>query len=259
MSGKGYVVTTQPGHEKGQAPDVQWMAPPPEMTGVPPGLEYLTQIDQLVCCQQVELVEAITGFQTKNRFRILNSMGQQVYFAKEESTCAQRQFCGPSRGFEFNITDNNGQNVLKLIRKFKCCGGCCWCADRDSCAYELEVLSPVTGDTLGYVRQAKYCCDPRIHILSAERTVVGIIKGQCCMCHCPKCKDIEFPLYTPDGSMAFGKISKQWTGAVKEIFTQADNFSVTFPMDLDVNTKATIFGATFLVDMMFFEEDKNNK
>jgi len=34
-----------------------WMPPPAPMLGVPQGLEYLTQIDQLVVCQQVELLE----------------------------------------------------------------------------------------------------------------------------------------------------------------------------------------------------------
>ena len=53
-------------------------------------------------------------------------------------------------------------------------------------------------------------------------------------------------MYTKDGSPC-GQIRKQWSGVVKEAFTDADNFGVTFPMDLDVKVKATMLGAVFLI------------
>ena len=39
------------------------------------------------------------------------------------------------------------------------------------------------------------------------------------------------------------------------MFTDAQNFGVTFPIDLDVKMKATLLGATFLIDFMYFEND----
>ncbi|KAI8484103.1 Phospholipid scramblase 3 [Branchiostoma belcheri] len=51
-----------------------------------------------------------------------------------------------------------------------------------------------------------------------------------------------------------GKISKQWSGLLKEAFTDADNLGIQFPMDLDVKVKATLLGALFLIDFMFFEQ-----
>jgi len=50
-----------------------------------------------------------------------------------------------------------------------------------------------------------------------------------------------------DGSSPVGRISKQWSGLIKEAFTDADNFGVTFPIDLDVRVKATTLAATFLI------------
>lgn len=44
-----------------------------------------------------------------------------------------------------------------------------------------------------------------------------------------------------------GKISKQWTGLLREAFTDSDNFGIQFPMDLDVKIKAVMIGACFLI------------
>lgn len=37
----------------------QWVPKPEPITGVPPGLEYLTQVDQLLIKQQIELLEGL--------------------------------------------------------------------------------------------------------------------------------------------------------------------------------------------------------
>ena len=63
---------------------------------------------------------------------------------------------------------------------------------------------------------------------------------------------------TSDDAEQIGKISKQWAGYVKEAFTNADNFGIQFPMDLEVKTKACLLGALFLIDFMYFEDPKNN-
>ena len=41
------------------------------------------------------------------------------------------------------------------------------------------------------------------------------------------------------------------------MFTDAQNFGLTFPIDLDVKMKATLLGATFLIDFMYFERGSN--
>lgn len=44
-----------------------------------------------------------------------------------------------------------------------------------------------------------------------------------------------------------GKISKKWSGLAREIFTDADNFGISFPLDLAVRMKAVMIGACFLI------------
>ncbi len=50
--------------------------------------------------------------------------------------------------------------------------------------------------------------------------------------------------------VSIGKISKQWTGLLREVFTDSDNFGIQFPMDLDVRMKAVMIGACFLIVSM---------
>lgn len=54
-----------------------------------------------------------------------------------------------------------------------------------------------------------------------------------------------------DEESVVGKISKQWSGLVKEAFTDADNFGIQFPLDLDVKMKAVMLGACFLIVSLF--------
>ena len=95
----------------------------------------------------------------------------------------------------------------------------------------------------------------RFEITDADRNVSLVIEGPFCVFSC--FGDVEFKVLTPDGESEVGKISKQWTGLLKESFTDSDNFGITFPMDLDVRCKATLIGACFLIDYMFFEKKAN--
>lgn len=231
----------------------QWMAKPGSIMGCPPGLEYLTQLDQLLIHQQVELLEAFTGIETRNRYAIKNNLGQQCYFAYEESEFCHRICCGNMRGFDMHIVDNLGQEVLRAHREFKCCVGCCWCIKGDSCAFIVSVESPV-GVPIGRIVQLYSSWKPRYAIQNTNNETVLVIQGPCCICAGPCCPDdVPFDVYTADESQQIGTLARQYSGFTKEMFTNATNFGVSFPMDLDVKVKALLLSATFLIDMMFFE------
>lgn len=52
---------------------------------------------------------------------------------------------------------------------------------------------------------------------------------------------------TIDEKLTIGKISKYWSGFVNGVFTNADNFGIHVPADLDVTVKAAMIGACFLL------------
>ncbi|XP_071945599.1 phospholipid scramblase 1-like [Antedon mediterranea] len=223
---------------------------------IPRGLEYLSQVDQVLIHQTVELLEVFTGWECKNRYEIKNTLGQQIYFAMEESTCLMRQCCKNGREFYIHITDNSGQEVLRGYHPFRCCQGCCCCANNDYCAMDIVLEAPV-GNKVGFLRQRKFCCSPRFELLDAHDRPIFDIQGPCCckmiQCPCGCTGDVDLDIIDSKSKEKVGAYTKQWSGVVKEWFTKADNFSVQFPMDLDVNLKAALIAGFFLIEVMFFD------
>jgi len=220
-------------------------APP----GCPPGLQYLAMVDQLLVKQQVELLEAFTGFETANKYKVLNSLGQDVFYAKEDTDCCTRQCCGPSRPFDMDISDNSGMEAIHLSRPLRCQSCLCFC-----CLQSMEVSSP-PGTVVGTIEQNCTFIYPSFTIKDENESPVLKIEGPLCTIAC--CGDIEFKVVTMEGQEV-GQIKKQWTGILKEALTDADNFSISFPIDLELKVKATLLGALFLIDFMYFETQNHN-
>ncbi|XP_077864944.1 phospholipid scramblase 1-like [Saccoglossus kowalevskii] len=78
-------ISSQPGTEHKQGGDgLELMQRPSVLVAdCPPGLEYLTQIDQILVFQKVELAEVCCGCEFQNSYTLCNNMGQQIYKAKE--------------------------------------------------------------------------------------------------------------------------------------------------------------------------------
>ncbi|XP_060554044.1 phospholipid scramblase 1-like [Ruditapes philippinarum] len=157
---------------------------------------------QLLVKQKVEGLEAFTGYETNNKYEIVNSLGQRIFYAVEGT--------------------------------------------------KVTVEAPA-GHVIGYVSQAWSICKPRYKIQTANEETVLRVKGPCCTWNL--CGDIEFDITTADETSFCGRITKQWSGLAKEAFTDADNYGISFPIDLDVNVKAVLVGAVFLIDFMYFENN----
>ncbi|EDV51295.1 phospholipid scramblase 2 isoform X1 [Drosophila erecta] len=250
----GQPIVTQPGMRPripsrgGTAGD--WMSIPTGIPNCPRGLEYLTTIDQLLVKQKVELLEAFTGFETNNKFIIKNALGQKVYFAAEDNDCCTRNCCGPSRPFDMRVFDNFQQEVIHMHRPLACSSCLFPC-----CLQSIEVSAP-PGNVIGTIEQEWSICSPSFRILNHVGDTVMRIEGP--FCTYSICGDVEFNVVSLTGEK-IGKISKQWSGLAREIFTDADFFGINFPLDLDVRMKAVLLGATFLIDAMFFEKSANQE
>lgn len=215
-----------------------WMGIPKSIPNCPPGLEYLNSIDQLLVHQKVELLEAMTGFETNNKFTIKNSLGQKVYWAAEDNDCLTRNCLGQARPFELKVMDAYQNHIITFEREFACQSCCFPC-----CLQKMNVSTPQNG-ILGKIVQEWSFITPMFTLRNAADEIILKIEGPCCQCKC--CADVEFKITTIDDQQV-GMISKQWTGLTREMFTDADHFGVSFPLDLDVRMKAVCLGAVFLI------------
>ncbi|GMR51726.1 hypothetical protein PMAYCL1PPCAC_21921, partial [Pristionchus mayeri] len=232
-----------------------WMRRPRSRSDIPPGLEYLAGVDKIQAVQQIELLEIVSGWETSNKYVIMNGVGQQIYYAYEESGFCMQQCCGEQRGFIIHIVDNFGKEVMRVNREFKCCAGCGWCAIPGSCCSHMLTVEAPPGNVVNWLGERVSCCTGAYQVCDQDGKVVLDCEdpGPCTMC-CG-CSDKVFEIRTPTKS-AIGEIRKKWAGFVQEAYTDADNFGVsysTFPL---LHTKATLIGATFLIDFAHFEDSQ---
>jgi len=233
-------------------------------SNVPPGLEYLTHLDQVLVQQVVELLEAFTGWETDNKYAIKNITGQQCYYAFEESGCCAKQCCKNNRGFVMKIVDNTQREVIRVTRPFKCCATtCCWLPCCGCMQHELTVESP-PGIVIGKINSEcslwRQTLSVKMGDEGSENEVFKIV-GPCCISRavCCVCCDVTFTIESAGTGEEVGQLKKQFTGMVKELYTDADNFSVSFPKDLDVRAKALLISAVFLIDFLFYEDNQQTE
>lgn len=121
------------------------------------------------------------------------------------------------------------------------------------CWQEVKVFSP-PGNLIGTVSEACGIIRPKYQIFDATLPDSPLfeINGPICKFSC-FCGDIDFPIKEcVDKKHGIterhaGIISKKWGGFLKELFTDADSFGVSFPPDLDPKYKVLFLAACFLI------------
>lgn len=67
---------------------------------------------------------------------------------------------------------------------------------------------------------------------------------------------VKFDVMNPT-TQSVGYIKKIFSGFAKEYLTDADSFVLSFPPDATVEHKMLLLGSVFLIDFMFFEDNKS--
>jgi hypothetical protein len=227
------------------------LQPPVELATNTAGgpLGYLAAVDQLIVKQEIHALDVMTNVTTNTKYDIVNSLGQQVYRAEEESGWCARQCCSACRGWDITIKDNMDNPIIKLSRPCKCCGCCFPCC----CMQEMIIECPF-GVEIGKIEEKWTFIRPNLSIYSEMEEHIFSLKGPACpgaMWHAAS-GDVHFKIEDSTGHHV-GNVSKQWGGVIQEMFTSTNNFNVKFPIDMPVKQKAILLSSAFLLNFMYFQ------
>ncbi len=227
--------------------------------------------------QQVELLEVLSGCETKNRYHIfIETMDKQYLYlfkAKEESGCCSRQcLSSETRPLHLNIKHMSSASAINefdsvdnyavLDKPFKCT---CYCLDRP------KMKNYVRGNQIGSVKQPFICCncDPVFYVYDSSDDIKYKIRTSCCQCGimCKgslfgECSSVCFGIYeknethfVPDNMI--GYINKK-SGDIEQLLTDADSFVLEFPQNATPEDKMNLIASVLMIDYQYFEDNGKN-
>jgi uncharacterized protein YxjI len=213
---------------------------------------YLTNATSFHVKQKVELAEVLLGWETENRYTVMDQLGNKIFYVGEESNMCGRQLCNASRAFTLTVKDVTGQTVLVMDRPLDCS---CFCG---LLFPDTVQVSTPNGQLLGSITESFNLLYPTFKIKDAVGNVVLTIQGPLCPMSFGSCAGTVIFRVMNTAGASVGTISKEWSGLVRELFTDADKFSISFPIDLDPSIKAVLLAALFLIDFEYFEKGATN-
>jgi uncharacterized protein YxjI len=191
---------------------------------------------KIVLRQRKELAE-LAGFETRNKFEILDQDGLAIGFAAEQGrgfgASVARMFAGHWRTFEVHVFDAARAPQLIALHPWR------------FFFQRLEVRT-AQGRPIGALQQ-------RFSLLSKRFDVEGEHGRLLMTCSSPLWKPWTFPFERGGREIAY--VRKRWSGLLKEAMTDADTFLIEF-MDpaLTEDDRDLLLAAGLFIDLQYFEK-----
>ena len=192
----------------------------------------LAEDGRFIVKQRVEMFEALTGIETRNRYDVLTPDGGAVMLAYEESGALSRLFLKRHRPLTLHIADLDGRDILVASRGFF------W-------YFAHLMVRDGEGRPVGAIRRKFGLLRRKMVIEDARGAVVAELSGS------------VFRTYTftiKRQEQEIGKVTKQWGGLGRELFTDADTFLVELPIEYGDELQSLVLATAFAVDLDFFEQ-----
>lgn len=198
-------------------------------------LAAVTESPQIVLKQRREAIELL-GVEMRNTYDILLKDGQSIGSTTEVKSSffamLVRQLFRHWRTFSLSIVDAQGQEVIKLHHPFR------------FYFQRLEVTTP-DGRTVG-IMEKQFSILRRVFSITTDPLSLPIMMSS-------KMLSLwAFPFTR--GGREVASISKQWGGALKEMFLDADTFGVQIiDPSLTADERILLLAAAIFIDINYFE------
>ena len=203
--------------------------------------QALTLGSQLVIKQKRELAEVFLGFETRNQYLLFDQTGSPCGTVVEQgsgvSAFLKRMFLKSHRSFVIDVCDATGKVTLEFSRPFFFLFS------------DIAVHVP-KGPRLGTAHR-RFGIIYKIYDLKDAN---GLNFAQI--------RSSIFKLWTfsvrDEQGNEVARISKKWSGALKEYFTDSDNFMIEFgSKQWTAAQRAVIFATAISIDFDFFENNNS--
>jgi hypothetical protein len=247
----------------------------------------LEDTERLIIKQEVEAMEAaiqaaanavnldaLGAFgETANKYDVFTDDGGKKFRVIETSDYCGftgRVCCRPNHALKLHVylpEIDTEHGVMHMNRPCKC-GQCCAVADicrQEMHVYEGEGHAESDEDPnalIGYIQQpvGGGGLSPQLNVMNREGgEPIATIQAEAVCCIAGMCCDHTFTIKDPNTGRKLGKIVKErpegLAQVAKELATDADNFTMYVPKDMDPKKKGTMLAALHLIDYMFFEDE----
>merc|ERR1712217_7107 len=179
-------------------------------------------------------------------------MGDEQFFIDEQSDCLQRLIASTNR--ELTLFGHKGKDgeapvTLRMYKPYHL-QGCCFCRP----SFQIDKAN---GTKVGRIEDPWKCCAMDQQIYDAGGALKYTVDGSICQCGicCPCCADVDFDIKSNNNSV--GRIQKKAL-TCGEMCMKTNRFEVQFPKQCTMDDKHLLVGSAMLLDLQYFEQNKND-
>merc|ERR1719247_1460768 len=240
------------------------------------GLQHIAQLPALQVQEKANMLQEVTALlgleiEMANKYNVLDSAGNQVFHAVENTDCCRRQLqngcCHDCAPYDVDVLYTPpGALHQKFVRMTRPCQFTCCCLNRP--VADVVDTSTAAEVKIGSFRDPCTCCCLKFQVRDASDADVLEVDGGClctqpgmlCPLPCGPCAKVEFDVKDAQTGDVVAKVEKQVPSCLTFLFApDVDNYQVDFMEVQNPQWKALLLAFTIFMDFRYFNVNRNQQ